>query len=137
MHWTYQNQTVTQLPLTAVGFIYLITNLTNNKKYIGKKIAHFAKTTYKVVKLKNGTKKKKKIKSKVPSDWETYYGSNTELNGDVLKLGEQFFTREILHYCDSKTEMSYMELKEQVDRNVLHRNDYYNMWISAKIRKMI
>jgi hypothetical protein len=135
MQWTYNNQPVTQLPLNAVGFVYLISNTLTGKKYIGKKIAHFAKTTYKVVKLKNGTKKKKKIRSQVPSDWETYYGSNNDLNADILRLGDQNFTREILHYCKTKTEMSWLELKEQVDRNVLHRSDYYNAWISVKVSK--
>ena len=135
MHWTYQNQTVTQLPIDAVGFVYLISNTLTGKKYIGKKIAHFAKTTYKVVKLKNGTKKKKKIRSQVPSDWEVYYGSNTDLHVDIARYGSQNFTREILHYCKSKAEMSWFELKEQVDRDVLHRSDYYNGWISVKISK--
>lgn len=135
MHWTFNNQPITSLPPDVVGFVYLITCTLTQKKYVGKKIAHFAKTTYKVVKLKNGTKKKKKIRSQVPSDWKDYYGSNTDLNADILRIGDQNFTREILHYCKTKAEMSWLELKEQVDRQVLHRSDYYNQWISVKVSK--
>ena len=61
-----------ELPEDCVGFVYLITNLINDRKYIGKKLAKFSKTTYKTVKLKNGTKKKKKIRSKIDSDWQDH-----------------------------------------------------------------
>jgi hypothetical protein len=137
MHWIYQNLPITELPPNTVGFVYEITNLTNNKKYIGKKIAHFAKTTYKMVLLKNGKKKRKSIKSSIDSDWATYYGSSKALLSDVELLGSAQFTREILHFCTSKAHLSYMELKEQVERNVLYDPNYYNMWISAKIGKLI
>jgi hypothetical protein len=60
MSWYYQNSLVEQLPDDCVGFVYMITNAVSGRKYIGKKLAKFAKTTYKTVKLKNGTKKKKK-----------------------------------------------------------------------------
>ena len=72
MSWFYQGQLVEELPEDCVGFVYIITNTLTDKKYIGKKLAKFSKTTYKVVKLKNGTKKKKKIRSKIDSDWLTY-----------------------------------------------------------------
>jgi len=101
--------------------------------YIGKKLAKFAKTSYKVVKLKNGTKKKKKIRSKIDSDWRDYYGSNLELNVDVLKLGKENFTREILYYCTSKAQCSYFEAREQFSRKVLESKDYYNGQISVRV----
>ena len=65
MTWYYNGNAVSELPEDVVGFVYLITNTANGKMYVGKKLAKFAKTTYKVVKLKNGTKKRKKIKSKI------------------------------------------------------------------------
>jgi len=64
MSWTYQNQIVETLPEDCVGFVYIITNLTNGRKYIGKKLAKFSKTTYKTVKLKNGTKKRKRLEAR-------------------------------------------------------------------------
>ncbi len=62
MVWLYESQPVDQLPKDCVGFVYQITNTLTGRKYIGKKLAKFSKTTYKVVKLKNGNKKKKKIR---------------------------------------------------------------------------
>jgi hypothetical protein len=111
----------------------MITNLTNGKKYIGKKLAKFSKTNYKVVKLKNGTKKRKKIKSKIDSDWLTYYGSNDELNKDIQTLGSENFKREILYYCKSKSECSYIEAREQFRHQVLESDDYYNGQISVRV----
>ena len=61
MTWFFQGTEVTELPEECIGFVYLITNTLSGRKYIGKKLAKFSKTTYKTVKLKNGTKKKKKI----------------------------------------------------------------------------
>jgi len=131
--WTYQNEEITELPEDCVGFVYIITNLTNNRKYIGKKLAKFSKTTYKTVKLKNGTKKKKRIRSKISSDWQTYYGSSDELNKDVANLGTDNFSREILYYCKSKSECSYIEAREQFTRKVLESTDYYNGQISVRV----
>jgi len=133
MSWTYQNQIVETLPEDCVGFVYLITNITSGRMYIGKKLAKFSKTTYKTVKLKNGTKKKKKIRSKIDSDWQTYYGSSPELTKDVTQLGAENFTREILFYCKSKAECSYIEAREQFSRRVLESNDYYNGHIQVRV----
>ena len=133
MSWTYQNEIIETRPEECVGFVYLITNVISGRMYIGKKLAKFAKTSYKVVKLKNGTKKKKKIRSKVDSDWRDYYGSNLELNVDVLKLGKENFTREILYYCTSKAQCSYIEAREQFTHKVLESKDYYNGQISVRV----
>ena len=133
MTWFYHDQEVNELPDTCVGFVYIITNLTNNKKYIGKKLAKFSKTTYKTVKLKNGKKKRKKIKGKIESDWQTYYGSNTQLNKDVETLGKEQFKREILHYCKSKAECSYIEAKLQFEHRVLESTDFYNGHIQVRV----
>ena len=133
MSWTYQGQVVTELPDDCVGYVYLITNLVSGKKYIGKKLSKFSKTTYKTVKLKNGNKKRKRIKSKIESDWQTYYGSNTQLNEDVKQLGTDKFSREILYYCKSKAECSYIEAKLQFEYRVLESDDYYNGHIQVRV----
>jgi hypothetical protein len=133
MTWTYQGQIVNELPEDCVGFVYNITNTISGRQYIGKKLAKFSKTTYKTVKLKNGTKKKKKIRSKIDSDWQEYYGSSVELTADIEKLGKENFSREILHYCKSKAETSYVEAREQFDRKVLESTDYYNGQISVRV----
>lgn len=133
MTWLYEGTPVDELPDDCIGFVYIITNLTSGRQYIGKKLAKFAKTTYKTVKLKNGTKKKKKIRGKVESDWKTYYGSNDELNKDVEQLGSDNFKREILYYCTSKAECSYIEAREQFARKVLESNEYYNGHIQVRV----
>ena len=131
--WTFNNLIVEELPEDCVGFVYEITNLTTNRKYIGKKLAKFSRTKYKTVTLKNGTKKKKKIKLKVDSDWMDYYGSSEELNKDVESLGKDNFVREILFFCKSKAECSYIEAREQFTRKVLESDDYYNGQISVRV----
>ena len=131
--WLYNNQELTELPEDCVGFVYLITNTISNRKYIGKKLAKFARTTTKTVTLKNGTKKKKKVRSKIDSDWMNYYGSSIELNKDVESLGKENFTREILFFCKSKAECSYIEAREQFARRVLESTDYYNNNIMCRI----
>ncbi len=133
MTWLYQNQPVDSLPEDCVGFVYIITNTTNNRRYIGKKLAKFSRTTQRTVKLKNGTSKKRKVRSKIDSDWRDYYGSSPELSKDVELLGKEKFTREILYYCKSKAEMSYLEAREQFERRVLETDEYYNGIINCRI----
>jgi hypothetical protein len=133
MTWTYQGQVIDELPDDCVGYVYIITNLTSGKKYIGKKLAKFSKTTYKTVKLKNGTKKKKKIRSKIDSDWKEYWGSSPNLQADINTLGTDKFSREILYYCKSKAECSYIEAKLQFEYRVLESDDYYNGHIQVRV----
>ena len=133
MSWLFESKTIEALPEDCVGFVYLITNNLTGRKYIGKKLAKFSKTTYRTVKLKNGKKKRKKIRGKIESDWQTYYGSNEQLNKDVERLGAGNFTREILYYCSSKAECSYIEAREQFARRVLESDDWYNGHIQVRV----
>ena len=133
MSWTYENTVIETLPEDCVGFVYLITNTISGRMYIGKKLAKFAKTSYKMVKLKNGTKKKKKIRSKIDSDWREYYGSSDALTKDIVTLGKENFTREILYYCNSKAQCSYIEAREQFTNKVLESSDWYNGHIAVRV----
>lgn len=114
-------------PNDAYGFVYLITNRATGRKYVGKKF-FWSKKTLPITKTR---KRRKRLL--VESDWRTYYGSNKHLNEEVQKQGEDMFHREILHLCKTKGECSYMETKEQFDREVLLTDDYYNGIISCKI----
>ncbi len=132
-NWTYQGSVVEELPEDCIGFVYCITNTTSGRKYIGKKLAKFSKTTYKTITLKNGKKKKKKIRSKIDSDWQEYYGSSVELTKDIDTLGKDKFSREILYYCKSKAETSYVEARTQFDLKVLESDEYYNGHIQVRV----
>ena len=127
MQWTYQDKIVEEISEEYIGFVYLITNLTNGKKYIGKKLAKF-KVTKKPLKGK-----KNKRRSTKESDWRDYWGSSDNLNADVEHLGPENFTREILYYCTSRGELSYLEAKEQFDREVLKTDEYYNGIINVRV----
>lgn len=127
MQWTFQGEPVETLPDDCEAFVYIITNITNNRKYIGKKLAKFKKTR---PPLKG---KKRKRRSLIESDWREYWGSSDQLNADVAELGEENFTREILHYCASRGAASYMEAKEQFDREVLMTDEYYNGIINVRV----
>ena len=111
----------------------MITNKISGRRYIGKKLSKFSKTSYRVVKLKNGNKKRKRIKSKIESDWREYYGSSPNLLEDVKSLGPENFTREILYYCESKAECSYIEAREQFNHRVLESDDWYNGHIQVRV----
>ena len=127
MSWTYQGKEITEIPDGYEGFVYLITNLTNNQKYIGKKLAKF-KTTKPPLKGK-----KNKRRGYKESDWRTYWGSSDRLNADIAALGEDKFTREILYLCKGRGEMSYIEAREQFDRRVLETDEYYNGIINVRV----
>ena len=108
------------------GFIYEITNLTNSRKYVGKKLFTRA-----------GTRqiKGKKKKVRLSSGWENYWSSSEELKADVKKLGEENFARKILYLCKTRSECSYRETKEIFIRDALLTTEYYNSWVSCKIHK--
>jgi len=133
--WTYNNKPLDELPDDVIGFVYLITNLTTGRKYIGKKLAKFSKTRYKMHTQKNGKRVKKKIRSYVDSDWRTYYGSSEALTKDIELIGNYMFSREILRMCYSKAECSYWEAKEQFYNGVLESSDWYNAQISVRVHK--
>lgn len=127
MQWTYKNKEVKEIPEDVEGFVYIITNLTNNKKYIGKKLAKF-KTTKPPLKGR-----KNKRRGYKESDWRDYWGSSDKLNEDVQALGTDKFTREILYFCNSRGLMSYLEAREQFERRVLESDEYYNGIINVRV----
>ena len=110
-----------------VGFVYEIKDNTNEKLYIGEKGFW---STRRLAPLKGKTRKRKVVKE---SDWMKYYGSNEELKLLVENDGPERFSREILRLCETKGLMSYFEAKEQFDREVLFRDEYYNQFIGVKI----
>lgn len=126
--WSYQGRPFTsEMIQDNVGFVYEITNLVNNKKYIGKK---WFWSTRKLPPLKGKTRKRTVQKE---SDWMVYCGSSDEVKSLVESQGQTSFHREILRLCKTKGECSYYEAKKQFDLDVLLRDDYYNSFIGVKI----
>lgn len=125
------------MPAETFSFVYKITRIRDNKFYIGKKLCWFSKTSTKTVTLKSGAKRKKKIKSLVPSDWLTYWSSSEDLNKAVQEEGEDAFQREILYFCSNKSSASYYEAKEQMRLEVLElsRDECWNGIINLRTNK--
>ena len=114
MNWTYNGTAFDPLLIGKnKGFIYIIHNRTNGRKYIGQKLFKF--------------------KRNKPSGWEKYTGSNVELNLDIVNGHD--IEKEIIYLVETKGMMNYIELKAQILRGVLESNDWYNGFIGGKIHK--
>jgi len=130
MSWVYKDKVFDKKDIDKnIGFVYLIENLTNKKKYIGQK-KFFTVTTRPPLKNKIRKRKLKKF-----SDWEDYYGSNEELKADVVSLGKSNFHREILFLCERKSQMNYIETKLIFLYDAILDDGYYNTWVSCKINR--
>jgi hypothetical protein len=122
--WLYEDKPFDP-PTDAYGFIYLIENKLNGKKYIGRKF--LTKAGYKQV---NG--KRKKIRKE--SDWMDYYGSSPQLLRDVEEFGKDNFTRTIIRICKSRGECNYWEAKLIFHHDAVLDPNYYNTWVQCKIQ---
>tara|TARA_X000001316_G_C916621_1_gene30899 strand:+ start:571 stop:972 length:402 start_codon:yes stop_codon:yes gene_type:complete len=125
--WYYKGKEFNETPEEYQGFVYEITELRTGKKYIGKKNFWRPKT------LPKNSKRSRRVKTKVESDWRSYYGSNVELQRLVEESGSDAYKRVILRLCKTKGEMSYFEAKEQFEKDVLLSDNYYNEFIGCKI----
>ena len=125
--WTFNNEEYNITPEEYQGFVYQITELHTNKKYIGKK--NFWKPKI----LPINKKRKRRIRTRIESDWKTYFSSSQQIQRIVEEAGEDKFKREILKLCKTKGEMSYHEAKLQFEHNVLLRDDYYNEFIGCRV----
>lgn len=128
--WYYEGKEFNETPEEYQGFVYVITELDTGMKYIGKKFFWSPKT------LPITKTRKRRVKTRVESDWRDYYGSSKEVQLLVEQKGSCNFKREILKLCKTKGECSYYEAKLQFEYDVLLKPDeYYNSFIGCKIHR--
>lgn len=108
-----------------IGFVYIITHLESGKKYVGQK-----KLTKKVKRVRKGYSRK--ITEIRMSDWPNYWGSSRELQEMVEADEPEAFKREVLHLCQSKTLLNWLETKEQLIRNVIFDDSYLNNMVNIR-----
>ena len=125
--WVYEGNIINDTPEEYQGFVYCITEISTGKKYIGKKFFWKPKT------LPVTKTRKRRVKTRVESDWREYYGSSKEVQQLVESTGRDGFKREILKLCKTKGECSYWEAKLQFQYDVLLKEEYYNEFIGCKI----
>ena len=125
--WLYENREYNETPEEYQGFVYEIEELSTGKKYIGKKNFWRPKI------LPKNSKRTRRVRTRVESDWKKYFGSSKEVQALVESNGIENYKREILRLCKTKGEMSYYEAKLQFENDVLLSDDYYNEFIGCKI----
>jgi len=131
--WLYQGLEFTSEMIKHYqGFVYLLENTDNGRKYIGKKF--FIKPKV----LPKTKKRPRRVRTKVESDWKDYYGSNEQLQLDIDSgngRGKMAIVRTILRLCETKGECSYYEIKEQLAVDALLKEEYYNSFLGCKIHR--
>lgn len=126
--WMYNNKPFSSDDIgDYFGFVYLITNKSNQRKYIGRKYLWSFRTP---------KGKKRKVKSE--SNWKEYYGSCPELAEDVKKIGKENFSRTILSLHKTKGRTNFEETRQLFFNNVLTESldngepAYYNSNILSR-----
>ena len=127
LNWYYQGKEYSTTPEDYHGFVYIITEIDTGKMYVGKKFFWKPKT------LPITKTRKRRVKTRVESDWRNYYGSSKEVQQLVESNGKDKYKREILKLCLTKGECSYYEAKYQFEYDVLLNDEFYNELISCRI----
>lgn len=128
MSWIYKGKVLEDddIPEKAQGFIYLITYLPTNQKYIGRKL---------LTKAHRRQKNKKIIRTRVESDWREYWSSSPEVKLLVEQEGTDNFVREVLVFAQSKGQLNYLEEKFLYCVGALESEVWLNSNIRSKMYK--
>jgi hypothetical protein len=146
--WYYkgsQIKSIEDVPESAIGFIYKITNNTTGKFYIGKKslysnrkktISDREKKKLGMINSDGSATSAKRVKRVVKeSNWFKYYGSSADLKADITELGKEQFHREILEFCCTKKYMTFSEMAHQIKEDVLTKESYNGNIMGRYYRK--
>ena len=109
-------------PDQYAGFVYVITNKLDGRKYIGKKVYWSNRSE----KIKGSTRRRRK---RVASDWKTYTGSCKPLNTDIKEHGMENFEFKIVFQGETRTAINYEEARRQFETNCIYKEEYYNDYI--------
>ena len=111
----------------SIGFIYIITQLSTGRRYIGRKLL-----------TKASTKTTKGIKKKIrkDSDWIEYWSSSPKIKAWIDESGTDDFSKEILIFVSSKSELMYAEEYYLYKTNALLSDMWLNDNIRAKIMRV-
>jgi len=146
-NWTYKSipvNSIKDMPENTYGFIYVVTHIPTDRKYLGKKVLFFERNKRLGKRALNALRLERKAKGiggRVPlkqkiiteSDWQTYYGSQKEIINLVKEGNKADFQREILQYVKDKKQLTYFECKYLFINEVLEtRNNYINDNILGK-----
>jgi hypothetical protein len=118
--WNFKGEALDAIPDKAVGFVYVITDLENGKRYIGKK-SFWSKR-----KLKPTDKRR----TTVESDWKHYYSSSEKIKELIKAHGVTRFRRDIIAVCTHDKYVNYLEIKYQMLFGVIENAD---MWYNDNI----
>jgi uncharacterized protein YnzC (UPF0291/DUF896 family) len=135
MNWLHYDDDGTLVPLDdsydindCFGFVYKVTNTETGKIYIGKKSFFHnkkKKLTKKELAEQTGPGRKATTKiEQVDSGWRDYYGSSKELLADIKQYGKDKFQRIILDFCETKKQLTYSEVYNQMVYRVLFIDSY-------------
>lgn len=128
MTWFYEDKPIEKIediPVEkAIGFIYIITQLSTGKRYLGKKL--LTKSSRKTI---NGKTKK----TRTESDWKTYWSSSPKVKELVKEVGEHDFRRDIIQFVTSKGSLAYNEELALYMLGALETDKWFNDNIRAKV----
>jgi len=130
--WEHKGRLITDIsdmPEGTFGFIYKITHIPSNKKYIGKKVLYNnrkKKLTKAEIAEQTGPGRKPTHKIvTTESDWKKYWGSNKEfLKLTKIHSSDQFI-KEIIEFAPGKKLLTYFECKYLFGLGVLEDPDMY------------
>lgn len=145
--WTYDGKLITEIsdmPEGTYGFIYEVTHLKTQQKYIGKKVLFFernkrlGKRALEALRLERKSKGiggRTPLKQKIitESDWLSYFGSHLKIKQLLKDDGPLAFSKKIIQYVPNKKQLTYFECKHLFINEALDsRNNYINDNILGK-----
>lgn len=124
-HWS--GLSLDFIPLEYAGFVYEVQYL-GKLIYVGKK-SFWSNTSTAI------PGKKRRQRSVKESNWRIYTGSSVELNKAIRKLGKEKFIFKVIYLAKTKIDLTYYEVKSQVENDVLNKPEMLNDCILGKFYK--